>query len=314
METRLRFLKLGGSLLTDKARPRSLRRGVLRSVACAVGRALRAGRFRLLVGHGGGSFGHSIADAFRVVEGLRAGRGWRGFHETREAMLELDAEVVRALRRAGVEAVPVQPSSACSARDGVLERFDAAAIRAILAAGGVPVVFGDAVPDSVRGFTILSTEALFAALAPLFKPCAVLELADVPGILRMPEGLREGAPGTRDPKGRGGEGEKGREADGATGRRATRAGRGAPDGEAQVVRVFTRKDLESFRASAGRGRDVTGGITSKARFLVELARTLPRAEVRLLSGLDPAAVEAALLGRFTGGTRFEDRRIRRFRD
>jgi isopentenyl phosphate kinase len=267
--TPLKFLKLGGSLLTDKSRPRSLRASVLRTVARAVANAWRTGGFRLLVGHGGGSFGHSVARDYDAAEGLRAGKGWEGFHRTREAMLDLDARVVSALREAGVDAAPVQPSSACSARDGIPGPFATGALRALLRAGAVPVIFGDAVPDSVRGFTILSTEILFSTLARVLKPSAVLELSDVPGILRNRPGVGGGTP---------------------------------------TIPVFTRANLRSFRASAGHGADVTGGIASKARLLVELAERLPGAEVRLLSGRDGGDVEKALLGVFRGGTLFRSTR------
>ena len=231
---------------------------------------------------------------------MRAGNGWEGFHKTREAMLELDAQVVAALRAEGVEAVPVQPSSACSARDGAPVRFATGAIRALLRAGAVPVIFGDAVPDSARGFTILSTEALFTALAGALKPAAVLELSDVPGIFRWQPGDAEGS------RGRGEEGGRGRRGDGATKRRGESNLLLREPGilVREVIPVFGRGERESFRASAGRGADVTGGIASKARLLMELAERLPRAEVRLLSGLDPGAVEKALLGGFDGGTLF----------
>ncbi len=262
----LKFLKLGGSLITDKSADSTLRRALLDAVARSVARACEKGRFRFLIGHGGGSFGHFPARRYAVREGLAGGGGWVGFHQTRRAMLDLDRDVVGALRDAGLPAVPVQPSSACTARDGEIESFAEAPIRALLDAGAVPVIFGDAVPDIARGFTILSTECFFLHLAALLRPASVTVLSDVPGILD----------------------------------------RTAEEGAAPVVLPrFDRKALASFEAAEGVGPDVTGGMASKARLLLDIAEALPEAEVRLLSGLDPAAVESALLGRYEGGTIFQ---------
>ncbi len=53
------FLKLGGSLITDKRRPEAPRLDVIRQVAATIAAALRRyPTLRLLIGHGSGSFGH----------------------------------------------------------------------------------------------------------------------------------------------------------------------------------------------------------------------------------------------------------------
>ena len=56
------FLKLGGSLLTDKTRPQALRPDVLGRLAGEIAAALAARpALWLLIGHGSGSFGHVAA-------------------------------------------------------------------------------------------------------------------------------------------------------------------------------------------------------------------------------------------------------------
>ncbi len=53
------FLKFGGSLITDKQRPRAPRPEVLERLAGEIGRALKKRRdIRLVLGNGAGSFGH----------------------------------------------------------------------------------------------------------------------------------------------------------------------------------------------------------------------------------------------------------------
>ena len=56
------FLKLGGSLITDKARPETPRLDVLRRLVNEIAEARQAApTLRLLIGHGSGSFGHAAA-------------------------------------------------------------------------------------------------------------------------------------------------------------------------------------------------------------------------------------------------------------
>ena len=63
------LLKLGGSLLTDKNQPYSLRKDILRS---SVRQIIDADEKLILI-HGGGSFGHPIAKTYRLTEGLNPG-------------------------------------------------------------------------------------------------------------------------------------------------------------------------------------------------------------------------------------------------
>jgi len=64
------FLKLGGSLLTDKTQVEAVQEDALRRVAGEVSRACQdAPHLRLLLGHGSGSFGHVAARQ----HGTRAG-------------------------------------------------------------------------------------------------------------------------------------------------------------------------------------------------------------------------------------------------
>mgnify|MGYP003414827420 CR=1 FL=1 len=55
MNSQLIFLKLGGSLITDKRQPETPRLDIIRQVAATIAAALRRDRsLRLLIGHGSG--------------------------------------------------------------------------------------------------------------------------------------------------------------------------------------------------------------------------------------------------------------------
>jgi len=155
------FLKLGGSLLTDKTRPRALRGDVLARLADEIAGAL-AGRpgLRLLIGHGSGSFGHVIARARGTRDGVTTPAGWRGYAETASVAAELNRLVVGALWDAGVPALPVQPSASARCRAGELIAL-----------------------DDVRGGVIVSTEEIFRWLAPRLEPDRVVLVGEVAGVL-----------------------------------------------------------------------------------------------------------------------------------
>ena len=56
------FLKLGGSLITDKTQPYTVRPDKLADLAAQINRSLQTQpSLRLILGHGSGSFGHTAA-------------------------------------------------------------------------------------------------------------------------------------------------------------------------------------------------------------------------------------------------------------
>src|SRR5947199_245906 len=68
----LLLLKLGGSLITEKARPETPRLEVIARLAGEIARASRETHCRLIVGHGSGSFGHVAARESGIATGLRS--------------------------------------------------------------------------------------------------------------------------------------------------------------------------------------------------------------------------------------------------
>ena len=80
--TMLIFLKLGGSLITDKNTPRALRPELLARLMreIAEARAARPG-MRIVLGHGSGSFGHVEARRYGTRAGVRTDEDWLRFAE-----------------------------------------------------------------------------------------------------------------------------------------------------------------------------------------------------------------------------------------
>lgn len=261
---RMVFLKLGGSLITDKTRENTPRPAVIARLAAEIARARAAApALSLVLGHGSGSFGHAAARRHGTRQGVHDTAGWRGFAEVSVMAARLNRIVADALHDAGVPVVAFPPSSSARCEDGRLVHLETAPLRAALAHGLVPLVMGDVAVDTARGGTIVSTEEVFAYLADVLKPSRILLAGETEGVM---------------------------------------AGFGTPG--ARVVEAVTPATWESYRAGVGgsHGADVTGGMASKVSDMVSLCAARPGLEALIFSGLAPGAVEAALGGAAPGTT------------
>ncbi|WP_181691798.1 isopentenyl phosphate kinase [Natronomonas sp. LN261] len=170
-------LKLGGSVVTEKDRPETVDPASLRRAAESV--ATITGR--LVVVHGGGSFGHHHAAEHGVsnTEGTNEDAAIRSIHG---AMKRLNGAVVDSLAEAGVPAVPVHPfSAAVRTAEGTL-RLGTDPVAAMLDAGFVPVLHGDTVIHDGTGATIVSGDELVVALAGALGADRVGVCSSVPGV------------------------------------------------------------------------------------------------------------------------------------
>ena len=102
----LLFLKLGGSLITDKTRARAARLDTIARLADEL-RLVRSqlGDLRLVLGHGSGSFGHIPAKKYGTRQGIVSPDGWRGFVEVWHEAVTLNRIVMDALHTAGLPGI-----------------------------------------------------------------------------------------------------------------------------------------------------------------------------------------------------------------
>jgi isopentenyl phosphate kinase len=260
------LVKLGGSLITDKARSETPRLPVIRRLAGEIARARAAlsSDVRLIVGHGSGSFGHVAAARYRLAEGLDAGSSEQlpGVSLTQERAAALHWQVVAALLQAGALPFSIAPSSALVTTGAQPAAFADEPLLLALERGLLPVLYGDVVLDREQGVAICSTERLFTLLAH-----------------RLPE--------------------RGIEV-----RRALWLGEtaGVWDGEGRVIPRLTRADFSAMEGSLGAaaGTDVTGGM----RHRVETALALADLGItsQILDGREPGLLERALSGETVPGT------------
>lgn len=272
--TELVFLKLGGSLITDKTRPYTPRLDKLEDLARQIAAALQSHPgLSLVLGHGSGSFGHTAAKEYRTRDGLlqppaispeiRQGdeaKYWLGFAHVWFQASALNRFVMEALHKAEVPALALAPVSAVTARDGKAFHWDLGPLKAALAARLVPVVYGDVIFDEMRGGTILSTEDLFERLARDLRPQRIL-LAGLEGAVWAD----------------------------------------FPERKLRVERITPASfDGVKVRLGASHGADVTGGMESKVRQMLTLVTENPGMTAQIFSGEKSGNIQKTLAGENLG--------------
>ncbi len=169
------FLKLGGSLITEKSQPYTVRLSLLADIAAQIAAVRQATpSLSLVLGHGSGSFGHTAAKQHGTKGGVSSPQGWQGFSEVWFQAATLNRHVMQALHTAGLPAIAFAPVSSITAKNGQILYWNLTPIQAALKAGLIPVVYGDVIFDEALGGTILSTEDLFEHLAYQLKPKRIL--------------------------------------------------------------------------------------------------------------------------------------------
>jgi isopentenyl phosphate kinase len=255
------FLKLGGSLITDKTKEATAKEEVIRQAAREVNEALAARPdLRLLVGHGSGSFGHFVARRYGLPSDSNeeSPPNWRGYAETGAAAARLNRLLTDIFLAEGVPVVSIQPSASAHCWDGELVSIATEPIELIQRHGLVPLVYGDVALDKVRGCTIISTEQIFAYLADHLEPARIVLAGEVEGVF------------TADP---------------------------FRDESAQLIPEISPHAFRQVELmlTGSHGVDVTGGMLTKVRIMHALVQKRPELKVQLISGRRQGMIRRALL-------------------
>ena len=174
-----KILKIGGSVITDKSKELQVRMQVINRLAEEI---QKASIQNLVIVHGGGSFGHPLAQKYAISEGLKEETQKHGFSETHHVMTVLNGLFMDALIWRDIPAVSITPSSCIIAKDGRIEIFEDTPLRILLKLGFLPVLYGDAVLDLNLGFTIVSGDQLVSILAIKLNAEHVIVGVDVDGL------------------------------------------------------------------------------------------------------------------------------------
>jgi len=251
------FLKLGGSLITDKLTPRTAREDLIASISREIAQALEDNpSIQIVLGHGSGSFGHYSGKKHGTREGVSDLEGWKGFAEVWHDAATLNQLVMDGLRKANLPAVAFPPSASVFSIAGKITSWDLAPIQSALDNQLLPVIYGDVVFDTLIGGTILSTEDLFIHLAHFIKPAKIL-------LAGLDQGVWEDYPD------------------------CTKL--------IQTITPDIYPDLMA-RISSSDAPDVTGGMKSKVEQMLQLVSQIQDLKILIFSGNEPGNIIKALQG------------------
>lgn len=179
----LTFIKLGGSLITDKREPNSFQPQIVYQVAQEIALVRKVQpEWRWLIGHGSGSFGHVVAKKYGTIDGVVTAEQWQGFGQVSVMAKRLNHLVTESLSEFSLPIFPIQPSASALCENGEIMHLETTPIITALKHRLIPVVYGDVAVDSRRGGTIISTEKIFAYLAKKLRPQRIFFLGEVAGI------------------------------------------------------------------------------------------------------------------------------------
>ena len=256
-------LKLGGSAITRKERPLTPKLQAIKRLANEISQANVS---PLVLVHGGGSFGHPVAEQYGIREGYKDSSQIMGFSRTHQAMTKLNNLIVDSLINHNIPAVEVQPSSCVVTKSGRIQSMETRPLKKMLEMGFVPVLYGDAVLDSETGFAILSGDQLVSSLAIRLDADRVIIGVDVNGLY------------TADPK---------------------------IDPSARLIQHVTLEELKSLqhKIEGAKVTDVTGGMLGK---MLELTPAIEHGvQTMIVNATKPKRVYKALKGERVVGTIIE---------
>jgi len=261
LRSELTILKLGGSVITFKDKPLTPNMPAIRRLAHEIA---ISGSSPLIIVHGGGSFGHSLAAEYKIAEGLKNQGQMIGFSKTHNMFARLNMLVVEALMDVGIPAVGFAPSSFIITRRCRIIGLHRDILDQAIKTGFTPVLYGDVVLDYDQGFAVLSGDQIAAKLAVEFSAKRIIFGVDVDGLY------------TCDPK---------------------------VNPEAHLLSEVTTSDLRRISALVGGSRavDVTGGMMGKMMEIMDPASK--GIETLIINALKENNVYRALRGEGVVGTR-----------
>jgi len=179
------FIKLGGSVITDKSGEYVARKGNIARLAGEIKSALEKTNTKIVIGHGAGSFAHIPASIYKTKEGLINDKSLFGMSVTEEAARWLNGIVIKEFISQKLPVFPFSPASFLISDAKVYSKSYLDPIKKALQIGVIPVVYGDVILDRQIGCTIFSTEKIFSILSKDLRKdykIRIIYVTDVDGV------------------------------------------------------------------------------------------------------------------------------------
>lgn len=261
------LIKLGGSVITEKTVPNSVKTEILQRLASEIREVMEKSEDRFVLAHGSGSFAHVPASLYKTKEGFINEQSRLGMAITQDSAAQLNRIIVSEFLRQKVPAVSVYASNSVVLNQGKVESYYDHVFREYMKHDLLPVISGDVLVDQEKGCGIWSADTILPFFAQKFqengwKVKQLLHVTVTPGVYRD----------------------------------VTNPGKG-------IFPEISSANIDEVKAAMGevKGFDVTGGMWAKIQECMALAKD-HGIESRIISGEEPGAIEKVLLENAPLGT------------
>jgi len=166
---RLILIKLGGSLITDKTKPLTAKVEIIKRLGKEIKEARKKFSGKIIIGHGSGSFGHTVAAKYKTQGGIFNKKGVNGLTLVADVAIQINRIVIQNFLKVGLPVFSLAPASFLTAENKNLKKSFIKPFYHLLKIGLIPVIYGDVILDQTRGCCIFSAEKTLNILTKNLK-------------------------------------------------------------------------------------------------------------------------------------------------
>ena len=157
------LIKLGGSIITNKEKPLSVRRKTINNLA----KSLKKINEPMIIVHGGGSYGHYWSVKYNMHTKEKK-YDLRGVAIVKNSMIELNKIILDSLLKNRLNPYCLPPTDFMSGNKPISKKVKE--IEKIAKSGLIPVTYGDALWYGQKKTYILSGDKVMTHLAKILRP------------------------------------------------------------------------------------------------------------------------------------------------
>jgi isopentenyl phosphate kinase len=176
--SKVTVVKLGGSVITRKEKPLTVDERTLKRLC---GELAASGKRRLIVIHGGGSFGHHIVHDLHLLPPSRSASRI-GLARVVKGMDDLSNSVIDAMIDSGLPGVVFPTFAVATSKNAQIKNLFLKSILMALEMDLIPVMRGDLCCDEETGYNVVSGDMVAEALAQKIGVDKVIMCIDRDGL------------------------------------------------------------------------------------------------------------------------------------
>jgi len=183
MTRKITILKLGGSLLTDKSKPYSLRKDKLNAVVREIKECIDLGLIEeLVIIHGVGSYGHPPVLKYLLHRGFKSEDQLIHLSETQAIVNDYRNMIVKSFLEMEIPINLMHASSIVVGNKMRIVEYNFKPLTGFLALGMIPLIGGDMMFDETMGFSVCGGDQLAVIISYELKASHLIFATDVPGV------------------------------------------------------------------------------------------------------------------------------------